>query len=856
MERRFGNQSLFTNPSSENFYPTARITPAGDQTLESSLSRLTLNSPSPPFDSNERYSPLPFQTNGLRVQNAVNGRMGFGFGGTGVNPTVELWGTAYNGVDYSFGFNQGLGLLSESGSGSHLNSPYSLDFSDSARLSSINQNLGGSFLQPKKQLGNQYNSQIPNLPFVKKNNFLDFSGPSGQNFDGFVRMKSYNLGTSSLNQFPQFMNGCSLEKLRGQIVRMAKDQYGSRFLQTKFEDPKEDEIRMVLSEVIDHLGELMGDQFGNYIVQKLVKLCNEKQRTLMFWAITKTPFQLISICLDRHGTRLVQRLLENITSQQQISLVMPALSPGAVVLATDPNGHFVIQHCLIHFSNEDNKTAAELERRRGNFTKLLDFVFFGRVGLLLPSSIVVEESKHRQKETAVSLGESPHQISRGLTSVSEKHGIEKQPFRLPHLIAATSIEKIRCELTLARSLGPGGKRSGSSTQVLRTSRRIQEEGGSHNGSTSAMPTEPIANEPTANDAEGMPLMVAQPSQLPTSPTDETNQLSSPCNVVGGMGSTSIPSRKRGRGPTRGVNVDKLRKKLGQPIPVEIDREVMAIVGDHATAVANAIGESIRAHAPVRESGWGAIEFGIRESIVLRVGQTFGLGDYKNDMVLRRIVDTKCQALYADWKARLYKRYKKLKKKHEKKGGPHPKTRPLYPCNPEDWVFMIDNVWETRAWGTKSKRGKKARKGLKYNHTSGSKSFVARASMHVRDKNKSKQSFLEWFKETHIRHRQGDEVWINDKAKKHHVQEQVSVEVLGKRSGYLKGYGIRKSRYGTQSQGVPNSEVVALKQQLADQGKVVADQGQLIADYGKKIEKMMLMLSSGVDPTAIPGLIQG
>ncbi|KAH7845407.1 hypothetical protein Vadar_001636 [Vaccinium darrowii] len=367
MERRFGNQSLFTNPPSESFYPTDRNTLAGDQTLESSLSRLTLSSSSPPFNPNERYSPLLFQTNGLRVQNAVNGRMGFGFGGTGVNPTVEpqmgsyptaeseLWGTTYTGVDSSFGFNQGPGLVSESGSGSHLNSPYSYDFFDSARLSSINQNLGGSYLQPKKQLGNQYNSQIPILPFVKKNNSLGSSGPSGQNFDGFMRMKSYNLGTSSLNQFPQFLNGCSLENLRGQIVRMAKDQYGSRLLQTKFEDPKEDEIEMVLSEVIDHLGELMGDQFGNYIVQKLVKVCSDKQRTLMICAITKTQFQLISICLDPHGTRVVQRLLENITSKRQISLVMSALSPGAVVLATDPNGHHVIQHCLIHFSNEDNK---------------------------------------------------------------------------------------------------------------------------------------------------------------------------------------------------------------------------------------------------------------------------------------------------------------------------------------------------------------------------------------------------------------------------------------------------------------------------------------------------------------------
>ncbi|KAG5512662.1 hypothetical protein RHGRI_038948 [Rhododendron griersonianum] len=35
--------------------------------------------------------------------------------------------------------------------------------------------------------------------------------------------------------------------------------------------------------------------------------------------------------------------------------------------------------------------------------------------------------------------------------------------------------------------------------------------------------------------------------------------------------------------------------------------------------------------------------------------------------------------------------------------------------------------------------------------------------------------------------------------------QVSIDVLGKRSGYLKGYGICKSTYATQSQVVPNSE---------------------------------------------------
>ncbi|KAG5541645.1 hypothetical protein RHGRI_021473 [Rhododendron griersonianum] len=70
-----------------------------------------------------------------------------------------------------------------------------------------------------------------------------------------------------------------------------------------------------------------------------------------------------------------------------------------------------------------------------------------------------------------------------------------------------------------------------------------------------------------------------------------------------------------------------------------------------------------------------------------------------------------------------------------------------------------------------------------------------------------------------------------------------------RSGYLKGYGIRTSTYATQSQAVPNSEVVALKE-------VVADQAKLIADYAKKFETMMLFMATknGVDPATIPGLI--
>ncbi|KAF7136478.1 hypothetical protein RHSIM_Rhsim08G0151500 [Rhododendron simsii] len=188
------------------------------------------------------------------------------------------------------------------------------------------------------------------------------------------------------------------------------------------------------------------------------------------------------------------------------------------------------------------------------------------------------------------------------------------------------------------------------------------------------------------------------------------------------------------------------------------------------------------------------------------------GDYKNNMVVRRVFDIKCQSLYADWKCDLYKHYKDLK---EKKVSDI-KRSAFYPCNPNDWVFMIENEWETEDW----------------------------------------KPLAEHFKETHIRHRYGKYVWINDKAKEAHVnpqtQEQAFIKVLGKRSGYLKGYEIRKTTKANArpSQPIPNPKVVALQQKVANHEKAMADQAKMF----QNMMMMMVVMKSRVDPTCIPGLV--
>ena len=78
-----------------------------------------------------------------------------------------------------------------------------------------------------------------------------------------------------------------------------------------------------------------------------------------------------------------------------------------------------------------------------------------------------------------------------------------------------------------------------------------------------------------------------------------------------------------------------------------------------------------------------------------------------------------------------------------------------------------------------------------------------------------------------------------------TDEQISVKVLGQRSGYLKGFGIRKksTSSSTQNRMGPDSEVLQLRQQ--------------IAEFGKKtilLEGLVLQLAerAGRDPGSLVG----
>jgi hypothetical protein len=57
------------------------------------------------------------------------------------------------------------------------------------------------------------------------------------------------------------------------------------------------------------------DPFGNYLCQKLLEYCNDDQRTIIIETVAP---ELVNISLNMHGTRAVQKMIEFLSTPQQV----------------------------------------------------------------------------------------------------------------------------------------------------------------------------------------------------------------------------------------------------------------------------------------------------------------------------------------------------------------------------------------------------------------------------------------------------------------------------------------------------------------------------------------------------------
>jgi hypothetical protein len=127
----------------------------------------------------------------------------------------------------------------------------------------------------------------------KKNvNFLDCG--RDWKLQHYVNSRAFELGNSRTLRYENMVG------VRGYIYFMAKDQNGCRFLQRKIEQGKKD-VDVIFEGIIDHIAELMTNSFANYLVQKMLDVCDEEQRLRIIVVLTEDPLQMLRISLNTHG---------------------------------------------------------------------------------------------------------------------------------------------------------------------------------------------------------------------------------------------------------------------------------------------------------------------------------------------------------------------------------------------------------------------------------------------------------------------------------------------------------------------------------------------------------------------------
>ncbi|CAL5327893.1 unnamed protein product [Camellia sinensis] len=291
-----------------------------------------------------------------------------------------------------------------------------------------------------------------------------------------------------------------------------------------------------------------------------------------------------------------------------------------------------------------------------------------------------------------------------------------------------------------------------------------------------------------------------------------------------------PSVKRVRGPTRGKNSSRLISQHGgKKLFVGVSIERRTFVGLNATKAANELGAQIRLQAPLQGTkNWEDVPLVIRAAIVQSLRDKFEIEGYDESPLPQEIIDTKATHLFKGWRYHMHEHYKELVKE-----GTDPYSKPFVGVSEEDWRYMIDEVFLGDTHKKRSTRNIANRKKLPYNHTMGSRSFSAAISIEGIETRKEPH-IVDFFKTSHWSKKKKD--WIEpvcaelyekmDQLREESsqpgatplTQEEITVQVLGKRSGYLRGFGVGpkpSSAFNstTRSQ-ARDEEVKGLKEEVA------------------------------------------
>jgi len=152
----------------------------------------------------------------------------------------------------------------------------------------------------------------------------------------------YNAFLENFKQKLTYAKKISIEELKGHVVELSKDQFGSRYFQQRIQENSPEEKEIIYKELKPKLNELMTDAFGNYVVQIFIQYGLPNQRNELITTIIKNTMKL---AFNMYGCRCIQKALSMGTLDQRIAIVNE-IKDNITACIESQHANHVIQKCI------------------------------------------------------------------------------------------------------------------------------------------------------------------------------------------------------------------------------------------------------------------------------------------------------------------------------------------------------------------------------------------------------------------------------------------------------------------------------------------------------------------------------
>ena len=159
----------------------------------------------------------------------------------------------------------------------------------------------------------------------------------------------------------------ALEPILTNFQVISKDQFGCRFLQNLLAKSEKSVFFKVYDKILLHFGSTATNAFGNYLCQKTIDVLSSSELEML---IKKLGSSVLSFALNIHGTRVVQKLVENVSIKQLRLLCTVAVEKNVELLARDVNGNHVLQKILNKLKKDAETFSFIFEELIANFQEI------------------------------------------------------------------------------------------------------------------------------------------------------------------------------------------------------------------------------------------------------------------------------------------------------------------------------------------------------------------------------------------------------------------------------------------------------------------------------------------------------